>query len=183
MKTLSDLTVAIFADGADKAGMLEMYANPYIKGFTTNPTLMRKAGVTDYEKFAHDILQLIPDRPISFEVFADDFSEMARQARRIAAWGKNIRVKIPITNTRRESAIPLCERLTQEGIPLNVTAIFTLEQVRAVVEAVKGGCADLCVGVRGPYRRYRRRPCAVDGRGGAPPRCGAQYRAHLGEPT
>ena len=139
MKTLSDLKVAIFADGAEKAGMLEMYAKPYIKGFTTNPTLMRKAGVTDYEKFARDILQEIPDRSISFEVFADDFDEMARQARKISTWGKHVRVKIPITNTRRESSISLCQRLTQEGIPLNVTALFTLEQVRAVVDAVKGG--------------------------------------------
>ena len=139
MKTVSDLRVAIFADGAEKAGMLEMYDKPYIKGFTTNPTLMRKAGVADYESFARDILQAIPDRPISFEVFADEFTEMARQARKIATWGRNIRVKIPITNTRRESSVPLCERLTQEGIPLNVTAIFTLEQVRAVVDVVKGG--------------------------------------------
>jgi transaldolase len=139
MKTISDLKVAIFADGADKAGMLEMYGKPYIKGFTTNPTLMRKAGVADYERFARDILQQIPDRPISFEVFADDFLEMARQARKIAGWGKNVRVKIPITNTRRESAIPLCERLTKEGIALNVTALFTLQQVQAVVEAVIGG--------------------------------------------
>jgi transaldolase len=141
MKTLSDLKVAIFADGAEKAGILEMYAKPYIKGFTTNPTLMRKAGVSDYEKFARDIVQEIPDRPISFEVFADDFAEMARQARKIATWGKNIRVKIPVSNTRRESSVPLCERLTQEGIPLNVTALFTLDQVQAVVDAVKGGAA------------------------------------------
>jgi transaldolase len=139
MKTVSDLKVAIFADGAEKAGMLEMYSKPYIKGFTTNPTLMRKAGVANYETFARDILQAIPDRPISFEVFADDFAEMARQARKIATWGKNIRVKIPITNTRRESAVPLCRRLTQEGIPLNVTAMFTLQQVQDVVDAVKGG--------------------------------------------
>jgi transaldolase len=139
MKTVSDLRVAIFADGAEKAGMIEMYAKPYIKGFTTNPTLMRKAGIADYEGFARDILQAIPDRPISFEVFADEFTEMARQARKIATWGRNIRVKIPITNTRRESSVPLCERLTQEGIPLNVTAIFTLEQVQAVVDVVKGG--------------------------------------------
>src|SRR5215472_15827054 len=139
MKTLSDLKVAIFADGAEKAGMLEMYAKPYIKGFTTNPSLMRKAGISDYERFAREILKEIPDRPISFEVFADDFTEMARQARKIAKWGKNIRVKIPITNTRRESSVPLCERLTEEGIPLNVTAIFTLEQVQTVVEAVKKG--------------------------------------------
>src|SRR6516162_11061686 len=126
MKTVSDLKVAIFADGAEKAGMLQMYAKPYIKGFTTNPTLMRKAGIRDYERFARDILQEIPDRPISFEVFADDFSEMARQARKIAAWGENIRVKIPITNTRGESSVPLCKRLTQDGISLNVTAILTL---------------------------------------------------------
>jgi transaldolase len=139
MKSVSDLRVAIFADGAEKAGMLEMYAKPYIKGFTTNPTSMRKAGVNDYERFAHEILRAIPDRPISFEVFADDFAEMARQARKIATWGKNVRVKIPITNTRRESAVPLCERLTKEGIPLNVTALFTVEQVQAVVEAVNGG--------------------------------------------
>jgi transaldolase len=139
MKTLSDLRVAIFADGAEVAGMLEMYAKPYIKGFTTNPTLMRKAGVNDYEKFAREILQAIPDRPISFEVFADDFTEMARQARKIATWGGNVRVKIPITNTRRESAVPLCARLTREGIPLNVTALFTLDQVQAVVDAVQGG--------------------------------------------
>jgi transaldolase len=144
MKTVSDLKVAIFADGAERAGMLEMYARPYIKGFTTNPTLMRKAGVTDYEKFARNIVQEIPDRPISFEVFADDFAEMARQARKIATWGQNIRVKIPITNTRRESAVPLCERLTQEGIPLNVTALFTLEQVQAVVDAVKRGPQLMC---------------------------------------
>ena len=139
MKTIGDLKVAIFADGAEKAGMLEMYAKPDIKGFTTNPTLMRKAGISDYERFAREILKEIPDRPISFEVFADDFTEMARQARKIATWGKNTRVKIPITNTRRESSVPLCERLTQEGIPLNVTAIFTPEQVQDVVEAVRGG--------------------------------------------
>jgi len=172
MRTVSDLRVAIFADGAEKVGMLEMYAKPYIKGFTTNPSLMRKAGVTDYESFARDILQAIPDRPISFEVFADEFAEMARQARKIATWGDNIRVKIPISNTRRESAVPLCERLTQEGIPLNVTAIFTLEQVRAVVDAVQGGCANLCVGFRGSYSRYRDGSRAADGRGSATPlRC------------
>jgi transaldolase len=139
MKTVSDLEVSIFADGAEKASMLAMYAKPYIKGFTTNPTLMRKAGITDYETFARDILQAIPDRPISFEVFADDFTEMERQARKIATWGKNIAVKIPISNTRRESSVPLCRRLVQEGIPINVTAVFTLSQVQSVVEAVKGG--------------------------------------------
>ena len=139
MPTVDQLKVNIFADGADKAGMLEMYKRPYVKGFTTNPTLMRKAGVTDYEAAARDILAAIPDRSISFEVFADDFSEMERQARRITTWGKHVSVKIPITNTKRESAIPLVRKLSQDGIALNVTAMFTLEQVQAVVDAVKGG--------------------------------------------
>jgi transaldolase len=139
MTDLKNLKVAIFADGAEKVGMLEMYAKPYIKGFTTNPTLMNKAGIRDYESFARDILREIPDRPISFEVFADEFCEMERQARRMATWGSNISVKIPITNTRRESSIDLCRRLAQDGVPLNVTAIFTLDQVGAVADAVKGG--------------------------------------------
>lgn len=139
MPTVDQLKVKIFADGADKAGMLEMYKRPYVKGFTTNPTLMRKAGVTDYEAAAKDILAAIPDRSISFEVFADDFSEMERQARRITTWGKHVSVKIPITNTKKESAIPLVRKLSQDGIALNVTAMFTLDQVQAVVDAVKGG--------------------------------------------
>jgi transaldolase len=139
MPSVSQLKVKIFADGADKAGMLEMYKNPNVSGFTTNPTLMRKAGVTDYEAAAKDILAAIPDRSISFEVFADDFSEMERQARRITTWGKHVSVKIPITNTKKESAIPLVRKLSQEGVALNVTAIFTLDQVQDVVDAVKGG--------------------------------------------
>src|SRR4051812_35752578 len=139
MTPVDRLKVQIFADGADKAAMLEMYAKPFVRGFTTNPTLMRKAGITDYEAFAKDILGAIPDRPISFEVFADDFAEMERQGRRIATWGKHVSVKIPITNTKRESAIPLVRKLSQDGIALNVTAIFTLEQVQEVVDAVKGG--------------------------------------------
>ena len=110
-KQLSELRVKIFADGADKAGILRLYANPLIKGFTTNPTLMRKAGVSDYEAFAREILAVIPDRPISFEVCSDEFDEMARQARRIATWGDNVYVKIPITNTRRQSSIPLIREL------------------------------------------------------------------------
>jgi transaldolase len=138
MIQVSDLKVRIFADGADKAGMLEMYAKPYIKGFTTNPTLMRKAGIAGYEDFARDILNAIPDRPISFEVFADEFAEMERQARNITTWGKHVSVKIPITNTRRESSIPLVRKLSHDGIALNVTAIFTLDQVRGVVDAVRG---------------------------------------------
>ena len=139
MPSVKELKVKIFADGADKAGMLDMYKNPNVSGFTTNPTLMRKAGVTDYEAAAKDILAAIPDRSISFEVFADDFSEMERQARRIATWGKHVSVKIPITNTKKESAIPLVRKLSQEGVALNVTAMFTLDQVQDVVDAVKGG--------------------------------------------
>src|ERR1700722_13064969 len=114
--TIDALKVKLFADGADKAGMLEMYAKPYIRGFTTNPTLMRKAGVTDYKSFARDILGVLPDRPISFEVFAAEFSEMGRQARKIAKWGRNVAVKVPITDTRRESAIPLVKRLAHDGV-------------------------------------------------------------------
>jgi transaldolase len=139
MKSVDKLKVQIFADGADKAGMLEMYAKTFIKGFTTNPTLMRKVGIADYEAFAREILIAIPDRPISFEVFADDFPEMERQARRIATWGKHVSVKIPITNTKRESSVPLVRKLSNEGIALNITAMFTLEQVQAVVDAVRGG--------------------------------------------
>src|SRR4051812_32999551 len=139
MKRVDQLKVQIFADGADKASMLEVYRNPHVKGFTTNPTLMRKAGIADYEAFARDILTAIPDRSISFEVFADDFAEMERQARRITTWGKNVSVKIPIMNTRRESAIPLVRKLSKDGIALNVTAMFTLKQVQDVVDAVKGG--------------------------------------------
>jgi len=119
--------------------MLELYANPLIQGFTTNPSLMRKANITDYSAFAADILQSIPDRPISFEVFANDFPEVERQARRIATWGKNVYVKIPVTNTLREPAAPLIRRLSRDGIKLNVTAILTLEQVGEVVDALAGG--------------------------------------------
>ncbi len=139
MKAISDLRVKIFADGADKAGMLEMYRQPYIKGFTTNPTLMRKAGIADYAAFARDIVQAIPDRPISFEVFSDEFAEMERQARLIATWGANVYVKIPVTNTRHESSAPLIRRLAQAGIKLNVTAMMTLAQVREVSAALEGG--------------------------------------------
>ncbi len=146
MKALSTLQVKIFADGADKAGMLEMYRNPLIKGFTTNPTLMRKAGVTDYQAFARDILRAIPDRPLSFEVFSDDFEEMRRQARKIAYWGDNVYVKIPVTNTRGESSVELIRDLTRIGVKLNVTALLALDQVREVSAALAGG-APACVSV------------------------------------
>jgi transaldolase len=139
MKRVSDLKVKIFGDGADKAAILDLYAKPYIHGFTTNPTLMRKAGIRDYEFFARDLLQSVPDRPVSFEVFADEFDEMERQARRIATWGPNVFAKIPITNTRRESSVPLLRHLTHEGLQLNVTALLPLHQVRAAAEAMCGG--------------------------------------------
>jgi transaldolase len=134
-----DLGVKLYADGAEKASMLELYANPLIQGFTTNPTLMRKAGITDYEAFAREIVASIPDRPISLEVFADDFPDMERQARKIATWGSNVYVKIPVTNTRREPSFDLVRRLSHEGVKINVTAILTLAQVRCVVEALAGG--------------------------------------------
>lgn len=139
MTSFRDLKIKIFADGADKAGMLEFYAKPYIAGFTTNPTLMRKAGIQDYEWFARDVLAAIPDRPISFEVFADEFDEMERQAELIAGWGDTVYVKIPVTNTRGESSAPLVERLAMKGVKLNITALTTIEQVRTTSAALKGG--------------------------------------------
>ncbi len=139
MKSLAELQVKIFADGADQVSMLELYRNPLIKGFTTNPTLMRKAGVPDFQAFALRILKTITDRPISFEVFSDEFDEMERQARKISQWGQNVYVKIPITNTRGESSVPLAHRLAQSGIQLNVTALMTLEQVCGAREALAGG--------------------------------------------
>lgn len=138
MKTLDQLKVKIFADGADLVGILELYRNPYITGFTTNPTLMRKSGISDYEKFSRQILEHISDRPISFEVFSDEFAEMEYQARKIASWGKNVYVKIPVTNTRRESSVELVRRLAAEGVRLNVTALMTLEQVSVVSKALEG---------------------------------------------
>jgi transaldolase len=139
MNLSSSLKVKVFADGADKAGMLEMYRNPQIKGFTTNPTLMRKAGVTDYQEFALDILRAIPDRPISLEVFSDDFAEMKRQARKISSWGENVYVKIPVTNTQQVSSAQLVHDLAQAGVKLNVTALLTLDQVRTMSAALEGG--------------------------------------------
>lgn len=135
-KSLAGLRVRIFADGADKAGILNLYANPLIKGLTTNPTLMRKAGIRDYEAFARDILQSVTAKPISFEVFSDEFPEMRRQALKIAAWQENVYVKIPITNTRTESALPLVRELAKSGVKLNITAILTLDQVQGVAEAL-----------------------------------------------
>lgn len=136
MTPLHSLPVHIYADGADKKGILDLYANPLIKGLTTNPTLMRKAGIADYEAFARDILETVRTKPISLEVFSDEFTEMKRQALKIKSWQENVYVKIPITNTRRESSLPLVKELAAEGVKLNVTAILTLDQVRGTAAAL-----------------------------------------------
>jgi len=143
VKLVSELNIKIFADGADKAQILRFKANPLIKGFTTNPTLMRAAGVTDYEIFARDILGIVENLPISFEVFADDFAEMERQARKIAGWAENVYVKIPITTTRGESAMGLAARLARSGVKVNVTAVLTLDQVKHAADAVGGGAPSV----------------------------------------
>ena len=129
-----NLKVKLFADGADIAGMKEMSANPLIQGFTTNPTLMRKAGITDYKAFARQVLSAIPDRPVSFEVFADEFGEMEAQAMEIASWGANVNVKIPVTNTKKQFSGTLIDRLSRSGVKVNVTAVMTLDQVERITE-------------------------------------------------
>lgn len=136
MKKVEELKVKIFADGADKVGMFEMYAKPYIKGLTTNPTLMKRAGITDYRAFCKDILTSIKDKPLSFEVFSDDFVEMERQALEIAGWGENVYVKIPVTNTKQETCYALVKKLAAQKVKLNVTAIMTMTQVRDVVASL-----------------------------------------------
>jgi transaldolase len=133
---LDRLRIKIFADGADIKSMKALAANPRVKGFTTNPTLMRKASVTDYVAFAREVLAAIPDHPVSFEVFADEFAEMEAQALEIASWGRNVYVKIPVTNTKGASAVQLVQRLSKQGVQLNVTAVFTLAQVEAITGAL-----------------------------------------------
>lgn len=135
---LSDLSIKIFADGADAAGIAELARNPIIRGFTTNPTLMRKAGVSDYESFAREVIEVVPDHPISFEVLSDDLSEMERQALKIASWGDNVYVKIPVTNCRGESSVELLRRLADSGLHLNVTAIMTVAQVEMALKGLQG---------------------------------------------
>lgn len=141
MLRVTNLNVKIFADGADKNSMLEMQQDPFIKGFTTNPTLMKKAGITNYEAFARDILTHIQHEPISFEVFSDDFDEMYQQALQIASWGNNVYVKIPVTNTQGKSAAPLIQKLARAGVKQNVTALMTLDQVKEVADALAEGPA------------------------------------------
>lgn len=141
--TLEALPVKIFADGADLEGIIDLYRKPFIKGLTTNPTLMRKVGISDYEVFARSVLENVTDKPISFEVFSDEFPEMRRQALKIRDWQENVYVKIPITNTRAESALPLIAELATEGVKVNVTAILTLEQVKGVAGALKKEVASV----------------------------------------
>jgi transaldolase len=136
MTSVKNLKVELFADGADLNAMKEVYKAGYVKGFTTNPTLMHKAGISDYKKFAHEVISAIPNMPISFEVFSDEFSEMRKQAKEISTWGKNVNVKIPICNTKGESSIDLVRELSKEGVSLNITAIFTLDQVREVAKVL-----------------------------------------------
>jgi transaldolase len=143
VRSLSELKVKIFADGADKSHILKAHANPLIRGFTTNPTLMRGAGVKDYEAFARGILEAVNDRPISFEVFADEFGEMERQARRIAGWAENVFVKIPVTNTKRQCSNELAHRLSHSGVKVNITALLTVAQVRSSAEALAGGAPSM----------------------------------------
>jgi transaldolase len=139
MTDASSLRVKIFADGADRESIAALYANPLIRGFTTNPTLMRKAGVKDYETFAREILELVPDRPISFEVFSDDFEEMEQQALQISSWAENVYVKVPVTNTTGEPSAAVVRRLVARGVKVNVTALMTPTQVAQVVEWLAGG--------------------------------------------
>lgn len=170
--SIQSLKVKLYSDGADKNSMLEMYKNPAIQGFTTNPTLMKKAGITDYKAFSKDILSAIKDRPISFEVFADDFSEMRRQAQEIATWGKNVYVKIPITNSEGQSSIPLIQELSHQGVSLNVTALLTLDQVWKTCMALKGGAPSVVSVFAGriadtgrdpiPLMAAAREMCAID---------------------
>lgn len=155
---LADLKVKIFADGADLAGIREVAANPLIKGFTTNPTLMRKAGVDDYERFAKAAIQLIGDRPISFEVFADDWDEMREQALEISSWASNIYVKIPVTDTSGRSAAPLLRDLASRGVKLNVTALLALEQVGEVANAIGAAPSGIVSVFAGRYADTGRDP-------------------------
>jgi transaldolase len=138
-KKADALRIKIFADGADRASILELYRDPAIKGFTTNPTLMRKAGVSDYAGFARDVLAVVKDRPISFEVFSDEFAEMERHAMKIAGWGENVYVKIPVTNTRQESSAGLIRKLARDGVKVNATALLTVEQVSEIAGVLAGG--------------------------------------------
>ena len=135
-KILSNLKVKIFADGASKKDILELNSKDFIKGFTTNPSLMKKSGITDYERFSREILQIVNKKPLSLEVFADDFEEIEKQARKISQWGENVYVKIPISNSKGEKSIRLIKKLSNEGVKLNITAIFTIKQIEETIDAL-----------------------------------------------
>ena len=180
-KPAKDLKVKLFADGAERAGILKMYENPLIRGFTTNPTLMRKAGITDYEAFAKDIVSVVPDRPLSLEVFADEFDEMERQALKISRWGDNVYTKIPVTNTRRESSLDLICRLARQGVKLNVTALMTLDQVRDVSAALARGPAAYVSVFAGRIADTGRDPVPIMADAVALLTALFEYRTHLGQ--
>ncbi len=175
--------IKIFADGADLEAILELSRNPIVSGFTTNPSLMRRAGVEDYPGFARKVLETITDRPISFEVLCDDFVEMGAQARTIASWGPNVFVKIPVTNTRGDSAASLIRELSAEGLHLNVTAILSVEQVRTVADALEDSPGAVVSVFAGRIADTGRDPRAHHDRG--PGRAGSQppARAPVGEPA
>ncbi len=176
--------IKIFADGASLPSMLESARDPRISGFTTNPTLMRKAGISDYRAFAKEVLASIKDRPISFEVFADEFAEMRRQAQDIATWGDNVYVKIPITNTRREPATALIRELASSGVKLNVTAICTLDQVRDTAQALKGGAPSVVSVFAGRIADTGRDPIPLMKEAlGIVPRRRQAHRAAVGQPA
>ena len=177
------ISTRIFADGADLDGILRLAADPRISGFTTNPTLMWKAGLTEYADFAERLLERITKHPISFEVFADDEAEIRRQARRIAGWGKNVYVKIPVTTTSGESLAPLVRELSEDGVQVNVTALFTTAQVELITAAVRRGRSELHLGVRRPDRRRRRGPAADHGALGRDHERRSARGAHLGQPA
>ena len=183
MATLSDLKIKIFADGADLAGIRSMHAKSWISGFTTNPTLMRNAGIDDYKAFASEVLHEVPDRPVSFEVFADEFHEMEAQAMEIASWGSNVNVKIPVTNTKRQFTGPLIRRLSEAGVRLNVTAVITLDQVRAITDAPRRRHTSDRLGVCRADCGYRGRPGTDDASGVAYSANPAEGGTALGQPA
>ena len=179
----SKLTVRVFADGADIVQVRKLADDPMIAGFTTNPTLMRKAGVEDYEQFAREFLECVPDRPISFEVFTDRFVEMERQARKIAGWGDNVYVKIPITNTEGASSLDLVRRLTADGVQLNITALLTDEQVVEAAEALEGGSPAFVSVFAGRIADTGREPEPDHGAGPRGPAPAGRRGADLGQPA
>lgn len=183
MASLENLKVKLYSDGADLDSILALSANPWVKGFTTNPTLMRKAGILDYEAFAHSLLRVVRDVPVSFEVFADDPDEMKAQAFAIARWAPNVNVKIPVTNREGTFMGPLIRSLSAAGVAVNVTAILTLDQVERVVRGARSGSAGDCVGICGPHRRYRHRSRTADEMRSDDGRHSSPSRVAVGQPA